>query len=238
MRWMMMLSCAACLSACVATTTTQSPTSAPAPQPKPQSTPKLSPAQAKQNFAAVMRSVEPVAERECRARAKKSQCDFKIYVDTRPGLPPNAYQTLDASGRPVLAFTSSLLAMARNRDEIAFVMGHEAAHHIRNHIARQKQNAIAGAILAAGLASLAGSDASGMRTAQDLGAAVGARSYSKNFELEADELGTIIAKHAGFDPVRGALFFNRIPDPGDRFLGTHPPNKARMATVRKTAAKL
>ena len=87
-------------------------------------------------------------------------------------------------------------------------------------------------------AVLTGADPNAVQSAQELGAAVGARSYSKDFELEADALGTVIAHRAGYDPVRGAEFFNRIPDPGDQFLGTHPPNKARMAIVRQTAAKL
>ena len=77
-----------------------------------------------------------------------------------------------------------------------------------------------------------------MRNAQRLGAQVGARTYSKEFELEADALGTIIASRAGYDPLLGAEFFNRIPDPGDKFLGTHPPNAERIATVRRTAAGL
>ena len=61
---------------------------------------------------------------------------------------------------------------------------------------------------------------------------------SKEFELEADALGTIITSRAGYQPVVGAQFFNRIPDPGNRFLGTHPPNSQRIATVERTAAGL
>ena len=58
------------------------------------------------------------------------------------------------------------------------------------------------------------------------------------FELEADALGAEIALRAGFDPVRGAAFFNRLPDPGDQFLGTHPPTANRLAVVAKTVARL
>jgi hypothetical protein len=29
-----------------------------------------------------------------------------------------------------------------------------------------------------------------------------------------------------------------LPDPGDRFLGTHPPNAERKALVRQTVARL
>ncbi|UWR25592.1 M48 family metallopeptidase [Sulfitobacter sp. S223] len=190
------------------------------------------------SFVQVVETLEPVAERECRARTQNMNCDFNIVVDDRPGQPANAYQTVDRQGRPIIAFTLALIADARNADELAFVMGHEAAHHISGHIARQQQNAVAGAVIFAGLATLSGGDANTVRSAQELGAQVGARSYSKDFELEADALGTIITKRAGFDPLRGAEFFTRIPDPGDKFLGTHPPNASRIDTVRRTAAGL
>lgn len=193
---------------------------------------------AARNFVQVVQTVEPVAERECRRMAPSANCDFRIVVDDRPGQPANAFQTLDAQGRPIVAFNLALIADARNVDELAFVMGHEAAHHIAGHIARQRQAAAAGAVVFAGLAALTGADAGGVRAAQDLGAAVGARSYSKEFELEADRIGTVIAKRAGYDPVRGAEFFARIPDPGNRFLGTHPPNAQRIQIVRATAAGL
>ena len=189
-------------------------------------------------IAAVVAQMEPVAERECRARTSGVDCDFRILVDDRPNQPANAFQTLDENKRPLLVFTIALLDEARNADEIAFVLGHEAAHHIRGHIARQQQNAAAGAVLLGGIASVIGGDLSSVQSAQRLGAQVGARSYSKDFELEADALGTVITARAGFDPVRGAAFFNRIPDPGDRFLGTHPPNAQRIETVRRTAAGL
>ncbi|MFD2740327.1 M48 family metalloprotease [Sulfitobacter aestuarii] len=198
----------------------------------------MSTAQAARTFAQVVRTVEPVAERECRARTRGVNCDFNIVVDDRPGQPANAYQTLDKAGRPVIAFTLGLISDARNADELAFVMGHEAAHHIAGHIGRQQQNAVAGAVIFGGLAALTGGNNSAVESAQRLGAQVGARSYSKNFELEADGLGTIITARAGYNPLRGAEFFARIPDPGDRFLGTHPPNAQRLDTVRRTMAGL
>lgn len=194
--------------------------------------------QAARSFVQVVDTVEPVAERECRARTNGLNCDFNIVVDDRPNQPANAYQTLDKAGRPVIAFTLPLIADARNADELAFVMGHEAAHHIAGHIARQQQNAVAGAVIFAGLATLSGGDATAVESAQRLGAEVGARSYSKNFELEADALGTIITYNAGYDPLRGAEFFTRIPDPGDKFLGTHPPNASRIQIVRQTVEAL
>lgn len=191
------------------------------------------------NFVAVVGRLEPVAERACRQRAARgTNCDFSIQVVRDPRLPPNAFQTLDRNGRPVIGFTRSLIAEARNRDEIAFVLGHEASHHIEGHIGRQRQSALAGQALAGALAQLGGANETGIRRAAELGLAVGARRYSREFELEADRLGTVITAEAGFDPVRGAAFFARLPDPGDRFLGTHPPNADRVAAVRATAAGL
>ena len=190
-------------------------------------------------FVAVVSAVEPVAEAQCRARNPRTNCDFRIVVDDRPGQPPNAFQTLDETGRPILAFTLGLIGDMQNPDELAFVLSHEASHHILGHLARQRQNASLGAQVFGSLAgTISGGNPDQVRAAQEIGASVGARSYSKDFELEADALGTVIAAAAGFDPVLGAQFFTRIPDPGNRFLGTHPPNADRIAIVRRTAARL
>lgn len=197
-----------------------------------------SPQQAVENFISVVDRVEPVAERICRAQTTGLACDYQIVVDRRPELPPNAFQTVDRAGRPIIAFTISLIAEARSQDELAFILGHEAAHHIAGHLPRQKESALRGAVLAGVLVSLGGGDAGAVRAAQDLGATVGARTYSKNFELEADALGTVIAFRAGYDPERGAEYFSRIDDPGNMFLGTHPANAQRIQTVRATLANL
>lgn len=200
--------------------------------------PPVSQNRAARNFLAVVERMEPIAEQECRARTSGEKCDFKIVVDNRKGEPSNAYQTLDKNGRPVIAFTSALIADARNQDELAFILGHEAAHHIRGHIPKTQQSAVAGAVVGGLLAAVLGAGDAGIQEAQRLGGAMGARSYSKGYELEADELGTIITARSGYNPVRGAAYFSRIPDPGDRFLGSHPPNGQRIETVRRTAANM
>ena len=189
-------------------------------------------------FASVISRVEPVAERECARRTNGVNCDFRILLDDRANQQANAFQTLDKNQRPIIVFTAALLDEARNADEIAFVMGHEAAHHIRGHIARQRENAAAGAVVFGTLAALTGGDSLAIESAQRIGQQVGARSYSQDFEVEADALGTVITARAGYDPIKGAEFFSRIPDPGDRFLGTHPPNAQRVEIVRRTAAGL
>ena len=89
-----------------------------------------------------------------------------------------------------------------------------------------------------GLIAYSGGSAQDVDSAFDLGAAVGSRAYSKDHELQADEIGTFITYYAGYDPVRGSKFFTRIPDPGDKFLGSHPPNAARIDRVNRTMARV
>ena len=191
-------------------------------------------AQSIADFRAVVARVEPVAEATCRSRRPGLNCNFSILIDDRAGLPPNAYQTYDKSGRPVIAFTPALLREMKNRDEVAFALSHEAAHHIEGHISQTQTSAATGAVLGAVLGSLAGLDASGVDVVSDIGGTVGARRYSKGFELEADSLGARIALQAGYDPLRGVLYFQDADDPGDRFLGTHPPNADRIRVVRQS----
>lgn len=214
-----------------------STTDRPAPQ-QADSAEQIAAAEIAQRFETIVRTVQPVAERECKARTSRVKCNFEIVVDERPDQPANAFQTIEKSGRPIIVFTVQLILDARNDDELAFVLGHEAAHHIAGHIDRQQQNAVAGAVIAGSLAVLLGGNSEAVEVAQQRGALVGARTYSKDFELEADALGTVITARAGYDPVRGAKFFTRIPDPGDRFLGSHPPNSQRIETVRRVAAGL
>ncbi len=229
------LVCAALLLAgCVSTTP---PPSAPIPNPVRASAPASS-KQAQARFRQVASRIEPVAERECRRQTRGVNCDFVIRIDPNKKAPSNAYQSLSKSGRPVITITQALARDVNNTDELAFVMAHEAAHHIQGHLARRAQNAAAGAVILAGLATIAGTGANDIAAAQDLGAFVGGRSYSKGFELEADRLGTVIAYKAGYDPLKGALYFARVPDPGDRFLGTHPPNAQRYYAVKNTMAQI
>ena len=215
----------------VAPAPTTSPT---APQP---STDRISRANASANFRSAVARVEPVAEQVCR-QSRQGNCDFLVRIDPNPRAPANAFQSLGPTGRPILTFTQALIADTRNVDEIAFVISHEAAHHIANHIARQRNNAATGAIIGTVIGAASGLDRASVDQLGRAGAQVGARRYSRDFELEADAIGTRIAARAGFDPVRGAAYFNRIPDPGDRFLGTHPPNAQRIDVVRRTAASL
>ena len=211
--------------------TTSAPTGNSAPMPK---VTRTGSPQTLADYRAVVRQVEPVAESACRQFSPRRNCDFFITVDSRKELGANAYQTYDKSGRPVIAFTPALLREMKNRDEIAFALSHEAAHHIEGHISQTQSSAQSGAVLGAVLGSIVGLDASGVELATNIGGTVGSRRFSKSFELEADSMGARIAQRAGFDALRGVLYFQDAADPGDQFLGTHPPNADRLRVVRNS----
>lgn len=222
----------------ITVTTPSSPTSAPERSGPTAQVQRREAGPAPRDFVRVVNDVLPVAIRECRRRTDNVRCDYAVVVDDRPNVPPNAFYTLSPEGQPVVGFTLPLIRLARNRDELAFVLGHEAAHHIAGHIPRGQASAASSATLAGALVALGGGSEASIRQAQNVGAFYGARRYAQDFELEADALGTILTARAGYDPLAGVAFFQNSPDPGNTFLGTHPPNARRIDIVRRTMAQI
>lgn len=186
--------------------------------------------------------VEPVAVAMCREihpTRPARHCDFDFRLVDEPRIGPNAFQTLREDGRPLVAMTVQLVAETANADEIAFVLGHEAAHHIADHIAKSQTQAMTGALVLGTLAGLGNASEEVVNDMMRIGASLGGRAYSQAYELEADTLGTYIAAGAGFDPRRGALIFARpVMAGGGGLLSTHPPSAQRQAAVAATAARI
>lgn len=194
--------------------------------------------QAVLNFDEVVTRVEPVAEQVCREETPDQTCDFVIYVDRAPESGVNAFHTLDPAGRPAIIFTLGLIAVAENTDELAFIMGHEAGHHIGRHLSMGQMRAAEGARVFAEMARAQGASDAEIGEAAQIGSFVASRDFGQRAELEADVIGTMIAARAGYDPLVGSAFFTRIPDPAREFLSTHPPNAARIDAVRRTLLAL
>ena len=206
-------------------------------------------------FNRVRSDVEPVAERFCVEETEAgTNCDYDIGVD--PGRSEvNAYQTY-VKGRPTLVFTPGFISQVGNDHELAYVMGHEAGHHIAGHLDKKEtQTAIAAGVGATiGVAILIAAAASGAQPSEQdvenlvmggglLGAAAGSSAYSQTYELEADMIGAYIAEAAGYDPTIGSAVFPRIaggdhpePDSGQAaFWATHPSSPERLAWAVEVA---
>jgi predicted Zn-dependent protease len=111
--------------------------------------------------------------------------------------------------------TRGLLALPQNEAELAGVLGHEIGHVTARHTAQrvtQGQYAQVGA----GLATIAGAlllGETGARLGQQLGglgAAAWVQGYSREQELEADQLGIRYLARAGYDPHAMATFLDSL----------------------------
>ena len=129
----------------------------------------------------------------------------------------------------------------RDRDEVAFVLGHEMAHVIRRHAIDRllKQKVLSAMSLV--------SPGRGVLSAwiRRVGFQSLERAYSRDEEFEADELSLLLMRAAGFD-AGGAIRMlqrlgglDRTADPVGlgAFLSTHPPIEDRVLRLRRLAAK-
>lgn len=187
-----------------------------------------------ESFDIAVSRVLPEAAARCRALDPSRSCDFQIVVDDRPGRAPNAFQSLGADGDPVLTFTAALIAGARNPDEIALIVAHEAAHHIDGHLAQVNRK----------VALALGQDdppSPALGAAQDAVPPAGAWSdvhaSLRAFELAADARAAEIVTATGFDAMNGAEIFLRLPAPPAHATASHPANAERVRAVRRARSR-
>ena len=124
----------------------------------------------------------------------------------------------------------------RDRDEVAFVVAHEMAHVIRRHAINRvlRQTAYAAASM---VAPGRGTIAPWLRR---VGVEWLERAYSRDHEFEADALGVLLTRAAGFDSYGALRLFARFQQldhaagaPGvGAYLSTHPPVDDRITHLR------
>jgi predicted Zn-dependent protease len=144
-------------------------------------------------------------------------------------------------------FHSGTLLAAGSVDELAGVMGHEIAHVKARHYARMQKASQFPDILAgiAGMAAAVATGQPGILVATQAANVAMKLHFSREYENEADELGTIFMSRAGYQPAAITRFFERIlaqkramPDRIPPYLFTHPEVEARIAAVTAQAEKL
>jgi predicted Zn-dependent protease len=134
--------------------------------------------------------------------------------------------------------TRGVLELCRgNRDECAFVLGHEMAHVLRRHaIDRVMASSMLNA--AVGRLSIAGGVLG--RSVAGLAATLLQQGYSRDQELEADALGVRLAVAAGFDGGAAVRLLDRLAGAGGDIAGlaayfaSHPPFEVRVAGIQRT----
>ncbi|HSQ23111.1 MAG TPA: M48 family metallopeptidase [Pyrinomonadaceae bacterium] len=137
-----------------------------------------------------------------------------------------------------------MIQAARNEGEMAGVMAHELSHVALRHgtaqaTKAQKYSVLAG-ILGIGGAILGGpAGAAAQIGAQGVG--VYFLKFSREYETEADLLGSRIMANAGYDPRDLANMFRTIEAQGGGgggFLSDHPSSKDRYARINQEAQNL
>jgi len=165
---------------------------------------------------------------------------FRFYL-----IKEDAYNAFAGPGG-VIFVNSGLLAAMENPDELAGILAHEITHvlsrHISDRINRSKQIGIATlaglvAAIALGVAG-EGSVASAMVMGSMAAGQSMALAYSREDEMQADQLGLKILIKAGYHPaglvsmmkkIRQRQWYdtNQVPT----FLRTHPASEARMGDI-------
>ena len=159
------------------------------------------------------------------------------------GKGPNAF-AISARGRSIIAITVPMLdLLADDLDAYAALLGHEIAHHVRQHAVerRSREQSLAGAGAVAALI-LGAARVRGGGVIADLGTAAISRSYSREEEREADRLGVEWMIAAGFDPEGALRLQERLLQLGQGsampFLQSHPAGVERVESIRRQIANL
>ncbi|MDT4967593.1 MAG: hypothetical protein QOJ64_2330 [Acidobacteriota bacterium] len=136
-----------------------------------------------------------------------------------------------------------MIEAARTEGEMAGVMAHELSHVALRHGTAQATKAQKYSILA-GVAGIAGAILGGPAVGQLGQAAVGTYflKFSREYETEADVLGSQIMARAGYDPRDLANMFRTIQQQGGsggpEFLSDHPNPANRYERINQEAAML
>jgi predicted Zn-dependent protease len=125
----------------------------------------------------------------------------------------------------------------RDPDEMAFILAHEMSHVIRRHaIDRLLEQRVIATVVSPGR----GPFAAWLRR---VGVEALERAYSQDEEFEADELGLMLTRAAGFDPTGAIRTLQRLREldrSPDRlglgaYLSTHPTIDERVTRLRRIA---
>lgn len=154
--------------------------------------------------------------------------EYALFVSESP----NAFVL--PSGK--IGVTTGLLALVRNDDQLATVLGHEVGHVVARHAAERYSTTALTSIGLSGVQSVAGDYAQAAGAIGGLGAQLGLLlPFSRNHELEADRLGVDYLQRAGFRPseavalwrLMGAQRQGSTPE----FASTHPSDASRIAAL-------
>jgi predicted Zn-dependent protease len=144
-------------------------------------------------------------------------------------------------GGKIAFYTGILQKLQLDDPEVANVMGHEAAHALREH-ARERLGKSSATSLGLSLgAQLLGLGAIG-DAAANLGTQLLTLKFSRDDETEADLIGMELAARAGYDPAAGVSLWEKMKKASQgappQWLSTHPSSASRIDEMRDKLPKV
>lgn len=142
---------------------------------------------------------------------------------------PNAFVL--PSGQ--IGVTTSLIALVKNDDQLASVIGHEIGHVVANHAAERASNQSLTSVGLAAVGGAAGRYGDAVNAYGGLAAQYGLLlPYSRRDELEADRLGVDYMQAAGFKPSEAVALWRLMAAQRQasipQFASTHPSDATRI----------
>lgn len=156
--------------------------------------------------------------------------EYAVFVNESP----NAFVL--PSGK--IGVTTGLLALVRNDDQLAAVLGHEVGHVTARHAAERYSTSAATGLVLSGVQGAAGDYAQAAGAIGGLGAQLGVLlPFSRRDELEADRLGVDYMQRAGFAPRESInlwrLMQGQRQGSNPEFASTHPSDTTRIAALEQ-----
>ncbi len=140
---------------------------------------------------------------------------------------------------------SGLILNADTEAELAGVMAHEISHVVAHHAVRQQTRANYAQFGTLPLIFVGGGLGYGIYEASNIALPLTFLQFSREFEAQADFLGTQYMYHAGYDPQALISFFEKIDNLEKRKPGaiakafeTHPQTPDRIARTQEEIATL
>jgi predicted Zn-dependent protease len=124
----------------------------------------------------------------------------------------------------------------QDRDELAFIVGHEMGHIVRRHA---MDRLMANTVLRAAVSGLAPARGLAGQSLASLATTVFQKSYAQDQELEADRFGVQLAQRAGFDPEAATRALDRLGTQAresgilDHYFSSHPPLQLRVQNLQR-----
>lgn len=166
----------------------------------------------------------------CNERAREWKWEVQL-------LRSNALNAFCMPGGKIAFFSGILSRLKLSDDEVAMIMGHEAAHalleHARERMAKSTGTNVGLRLLAAvfGLGNIGDMAAQGLSQLASL-------KFSRDDESEADALGLVLAARAGYDPRAGVSLWQKMGAANGgkappAWLSTHPAGPERVKEIEQ-----